>query len=362
MKRFVIKNIFFFGILLIVVLPPTLLYVERDVYEDFGYHKNYSWKYNFQGLGDIATKKLLQSSKPYNSFIFGSSRSAELYACYLNKKIDHSCFFHYANWFETIGGIYAKLRLLDSLKYNIDNVVIYLDTDGTTFKDEGRISPTEHYLLTNQSRANYCFTHYKMFFSALTLDKMKILLGLKVTGMVFPNWESDPITNDHRHICSDRILEEYGKTEMDQAYVRKIDSLKRIGVLFKRSNLTYKNKERQISFSEEKVLLKIKGLLKKHNTNYYIVITPLYDQMKFDCIDMQILGSIFGRNLYDFSGVNEITNNEYNYLDGLHFRPCISKQMIDSILADNSTRQKPFLTDAPIGSPGGAFKLCSSSE
>src|SRR6185369_17091608 len=125
MKRFVVNTICFFGILLLAVIPPTLLYIERDVYSDFGNYKNYSWKYNFQGLGDISTKKLINSSIAYNSFIFGSSRSAELYACYLNKKIKNARFFHYANWYETIGGIYAKLKLLDSLKYHLDNVIIY---------------------------------------------------------------------------------------------------------------------------------------------------------------------------------------------------------------------------------------------
>jgi hypothetical protein len=211
--------------------------------------------------------------------------------------------------------------------------VIYLDTDGTTFKDDGRISPTEHYLLTNESATNYYFTHYKMFFSSLTMDKIKILLGLKVSGMVFPNWESDLMTNDHRHICSDSILEQYGNTKMDRAYLRKIDSLKTTGVLFKRSKFKPSFREKQISANEENILLKIKSLFEKHNTNYYIVITPLYDQMQFDYSDMQILHSFFGNRVYDFSGINEITNNEYNYLDGIHFRPCISKQIIDSVLA-----------------------------
>jgi hypothetical protein len=350
MKRFILKNVVFLGILFMAALPPTLLYINRDVYEDFGYHKNYSWKYNFQGLGDISTKKLIQSSLPYNSFIFGSSRSAELYACYLNKKIKNACFFHYANWFETIGGIYAKLKLLDSLNYNMDNVVIYLDTDGVTFKDDGRISATEHYLLTNQSPANYYFTHYKMFFSSFTMDKLKILLGIRVSGMVFPNWESDRKTNDHRHICSESILEDYGNTETDQAYLRRIDSLKRAGVLFERSRFNQPRREKkQISVNEENILLKIHELFKKHGTNYYIVITPLYDQMQFDNADMQILRTIFGSSIYDFSGVNEITNNEYNYLDGMHFRPCISKQMIDAILANPRAKDRAFLVPAQSG-------------
>src|ERR1041385_3175954 len=80
MKRFIVNTIIFLGILVLAVIPPTVLYIKRDVYCDFGNHKNYSWKYNFQGLGDISTKKLVHSTIPYNSFVFGSSRCVELYA------------------------------------------------------------------------------------------------------------------------------------------------------------------------------------------------------------------------------------------------------------------------------------------
>jgi len=162
--------------------------------------------------------------------------------------------------------------------------------------------------------------------------------------MVFPNWESDLKTNDHRHICSDSILKDYGITEMDQAYIRKIDSLKRAGVLFERSSFNQPPREKkQISVNEENILLKIQELFRKYNTNYYIVITPLYNQRQFDYADMQILRTIFGNNIYDFSGVNKITNNEYNYLDGMHFRPCVSKQMIDSVLAHPHAEDRAFL-------------------
>jgi hypothetical protein len=68
--------------------------------------------------------------------------------------------------------------------------------------------------------------------------------------------------------------------------------------------------------------------------------------MQFDYADMQILRTIFGNIIYDFSGVNEITNNEYNYLDGMHFRPCISKQMIDSILDHPRANDSAFLVPA----------------
>jgi len=332
MKRFILNTIRFFGILLLAAIPPSLLYLKREVYCDFGNHRNYSWKYNFQGLGDISTKKLINSSIPYNSFVFGSSRCVELYACYLNKKVKDARFFHYANWYETIGGIYAKLKLLDSLKYSINNVIIYIDADGTTFNEDGKILPSEHYLLTHQSQADYYFMHYKMFFSSLDVDKLKILLGMKVSGMVFPNWESDLTTNDHRHICTNKIPEDYVNTEMDEAYLHRIDSLKQTGILYKRSAIAPAVKEKQISEAEVNILSKIKQLFIKHKTHYYVVITPLYDQLKFNDSDLHILREFFGNHLFDFSGVNDITNNEYNYLDGLHFRPCISKQMVDSIL------------------------------
>ena len=82
MKVFLIKILASFFLVLLI----CALYILKDPYEDFGNHTNYSWKFHFQALGDISTKKLLNSTVRYNTFILGSSRTTSLYACYLQKK------------------------------------------------------------------------------------------------------------------------------------------------------------------------------------------------------------------------------------------------------------------------------------
>ena len=299
---------------------------------DFGKHENYSWKYYYQSLGDIATKKLLSSSVKYNSFIFGSSRATSLYACYLQKEIPKSIFFHYANWNEPIGGIYDKIKLLDSLGYTLENVFVYLDTDYTFLNDgEGR---KENYLLAHENRYAYYLEHYKTFFSNFDLNKVKILLGLRPDLESFPNSESDKDTNDPFHVCSDSIMNSYGNSPFTKVYLHRMDSLKKTGFFYSRSKSEIV-KDQQVSVGEKAIMKKIRQLFNKHDTKYYIIITPLYDQMKFNSSDMQAIQESFGERVFDFSGVNKITSNEYNYHDLKHFQPYVSKNIVDSILKND---------------------------
>lgn len=306
-------------------------YVLADPYMDFNNKTNFSWKYSFLELGDLSTKKLINSEKKYNSFIFGSSRTVGLYSCYLNKVIKDAKFFHYGNWDETIGGIKEKLELIDSLGLKIDNVFIYIDTDNTFF-DHGECRKSDHYLLTKQNKFDYLKSHFLKYYSNLTEDKIKILLNKEIKGADFPNWTSDSVTNDSYHNCQDSsILLEYSNSRNDNGFKLYIDSLKSVGFFSNRPiQLQFKNQ--QISKMEEMMLKDIKSLFDKHQTNYYLVITPLYDQLKLNKIDHDILLNIFGSRLFDFSGKNYFTNNIYNYPDKKHFQHYISKCIADSVL------------------------------
>ncbi len=77
------------------------------------------------------------------------------------------------------------------------------------------------------------------------------------------------------------------------------------------------------------MLKEIKRILKKNNTNYKVVLTPLYEQIKYNPTDLIFLKNLFGSNLYDFSGKNSYTENQTNYYESSHFKPVIG----DSILA-----------------------------
>ena len=118
-------------------------------------------------------------------------------------------------------------------------------------------------------------------------------------------------------------------------YKTSIDSLKNSGKMHLRSDIQgYKKK--QISNNEMDILTNIKQMLKKHNSNYYVIVTPLYDQLKFNAADSKILNQIFEGKIYDFSGINSITSNEYNFPDVKHFIPSISKSILDSIIISNN--------------------------
>jgi hypothetical protein len=331
MKKFLTGILYFF-------CPPfflmTGLYIKSDVYMDFGKYENYSWKYYYQSLGDISTKKLLSSSVKYNSFIFGSSRATSLYACYLQKEIPNSAFFHYANWSEPIGGIYDKIKLLDSMGYKLDNVFVYLDTDYSFF-NEGK-GQKEHYLLANENKYVCYLKHYKtFFFSTLDFNKLKILFGFRPDLESFPNSKSDKETNDPFHVCSDSVINSYGNSPFTKLYLHRMDSLKKTGFFYSRPKSEIV-KDPQVSLGEKAIMKKIREIFNKHHTKYYIIITPLYDQMKFNSSDRQAINEFFGKkNVFDFSGINEITSNEYNYHDLKHFQPYVSKNMVDSILKND---------------------------
>ena len=321
------KNLFWFFLSpLILISVFVYIFIERDPYMDFKTYKNYSWTYNFQSLGDLSTKKLLQSHTRYNSFVFGSSRAGATYACYLQSKIPNSQFFHYANFRETIGGIYQRMRLLDSLGYHLDNVLVWLETDNS-FSNAGRPKINDHYLINGESKGMYYYNQFRFIFS--DLNAFKILLGYHVEGE--PNWTSDPITNDG-HICSEKTIKSFGDTAMaPKERAMFIASKKNGGVFYKRP-ATQQYLKDQILPYDKLVMERMKALFDKYHTNYYMIIAPVYDQLKFSPNDMQILRNIFGNRVYDFSGKNAMTQLDSNYPDGVHFRHYIAKEVIDSVL------------------------------
>lgn len=329
MKKF-LKTLFYFTILpFCFFLNLVYLYLKQDPFEDFSKKNNYSWQYTFQSLGDLSTKKILDTKYKYNSFIFGSSRSISLHACYLQNKIPDSKFLHYASWTETIGGIYAKLHLLDSLNFDLKNVIIYIDTD-VSFQNDGNCRDNDHFLLTKKNKYDSYYSHFQSFIPP-NIDQLKILFNKKPSNKTYAGWQSDLITNDANHYCSDSSIIGYGKIHYNEKYNLRIDAKIKSG-FFKKIPSKPQFLKSQISGDEEKLLDKILLLFLNKKTNYKIVITPLYNQKVFAESDFAILNSKFGKRLFDFSGKNIFTENKNNYADKIHFSDLVSKTIIDSVL------------------------------
>ena len=91
--------------------------------------------------------------------------------------------------------------------------------------------------------------------------------------------------------------------------------------------------DNQILHAEHiELLSQIHELFVDGNTNYKIVVSPLYDQIKLNPTDKSILDSIFGaENVYDYSGINKYTQDSLNYYESSHYRPRVASQIMNEI-------------------------------
>ena len=76
-----------------------------------------------------------------------------------------------------------------------------------------------------------------------------------------------------------------------------------------------------IGKKQKNILIELKNIFERHNTDVKIVINPLVTLEKFNDSDLKYLRVLFGKeNVFDFSGENEITTNFYNYYEKTHYR------------------------------------------
>lgn len=269
--------------------------------------------------GFVSTEVFLANNNQYNfdSFIFGSSRATALTCKEWNKYLsDGSSSFSYGNWNETIEGILRKIQFIDSIGNKIRNVIILIDTD-QTFRKNNDSFEIDHYLISGKNYSKFHMMHFSQSLRRFWLIPSSVDYKLFKTRRSYMKdyvgmqlGDVDPINNDWLPDDEDRILRD------SMAYYS--------GTL----NKFYKRPESeiesaiQITPKDSLMIQKINLILEKHNTDYKIIIGPLYDQIKFNKDDLNILHTIFGsENVFDFSGVNDITENMYNFKNDVnHFR------------------------------------------
>ena len=326
LKRFFQK----LGIFILLCILFIIIYIMRDPYYEFGSHNNDNLKYYFHNPGEIAVKKLENRKSNYNTFIFGSSRSFPIYACYSKYKLFNSqktIPFNFLNWSENICGIYQKINYLDKNGYTLNHAIILFD-NSITFKGNGEINPYDHYKLTGNAKYYDIYKHMTNFFlysgKKLT-QNLRILVGIPQESEL---GKSDDLSNDLYHTCN-RITDQ---KKFDSLYNIKNHPLNNeINNLYPRSNQLVRNKS-QIANKEFNFLRSIKKILQKHHTNYIIVYAPMYNQRKINLKDEKTIESIFGKkNIVDFSGINQITENKHFYSSDIHYYPIVGKMIVDSI-------------------------------
>jgi len=333
----------FFKKILLLSAPVLLIvacYLITDPYKKLWKYELYTCNYIMLNRGDVSTRVYLNNKSKYNydSFIFGSSRStAHTSREWSNYLSGGNMPYSYGSWSESIKGIYKKLALLDSLNSRINNVFIIVDDHTFTSYYSKDISSYDHYLISGESRLQY---HLRSFLHYLT-DPLLIVTSVDykifhkkrfyMKGFIdMTNDDLDEVTNDWMVNSEKEILSDsahfYGSCK-NKFYTRS------------RTQEFYK---KQISEEEKIYLLKIKKILDNHKSDCKIVIAPLYNQKKFNPVDLSILYSVFHvENVFDYSGINEITNDYHNYSsDVLHYRKKVGNLIFKEIYNGNTNYQQ----------------------
>ena len=328
MRRFV-KYCLLFAIPFLVLLG---CYIWYDPFKVIWHYDNYYVKGDGGSLNRnyVSTMNYLNKNEQhhYDSFIFGNSRSLcyriEDWKKYISQP--SSC-YHFSESGGSINGIFYKLRLIDEKGENIKNALLvvdytllrHLEQDGRPFVmppvlDHYRNALSfhaEHFAQWMDVRFLYYWTKYK-----ITGKFTPSMGGYLAKGTNYQYY--DPETNEEPRLWEDSLIAT--GNYFTKKRIKGFKGKQKGGMAEEYLNVTEKCDR----------LRDIRRLFDKHHTDYRIVISPLYDQMKLNTKDLQKLHNIFGPDhVFDFSGVNEWTSDYHNYYEWSHYLP----EIADSIMA-----------------------------
>ncbi|MFN8575417.1 MAG: hypothetical protein U0354_01035 [Candidatus Sericytochromatia bacterium] len=308
-----------------------------DPFKIFSQNEDYYTR-NFVGSNrELVCFKTFEKNKDkykYNSFILGSSRSLAFkvtnWAQYLPKSASG---FHFDASGEGIYGINNKLIYFEKNNIKINNVLIILDEKCITvtkirkgfihvsipeLSNESKWSFYKNFLLANLSlRFSISYLDYK-FFGEFRRYMKGFINPLKKYDSLY-----NAVTGDFYYSYDKEI-----KENKELFYNKLIKD----GIFYNRKEHFKKDRRKVITLEEINILKSINDILKRNNTNYKIVISPLYDQIVFDKERLKFLNNLFGKeNVYDFSGENKYTRSIYNYYETSHYRTHVADDIMKRI-------------------------------
>ena len=141
----------------------------------------------------------------------------------------------------------------------------------------------------------------------------------------------DAVTNDAIN-PRERMIRDEGETYWEnhkKEFVKARDCNYRNG--------EYREGERFLWETQTELLKEIDQICRKHNTSVKIIISPDYNQISINPADVEILKDIFGyENVFDFSGINEYTNDIHNYYERGHYRPILGARLLQKVYANHN--------------------------
>ena len=283
----------------------------------------------------VSSEKYIKQHKTqdYNAFIFGSSRTVAFktrsWTPYIGMK--QRPFVFDASG-ETIYGIWKKVKYIKENGNKIDFALLIFCSDVTFLEDFNSKEHLriKHPEISKESKAKFYFLFFKTYFSHgffikfLDYSIFHKKRNYMNSFLELRDIHSDPFTNDlfiddqENKIIAKK--EEYYFTRKDLFFTR---------------NDTLQYYQKQITPKMRNMLIEIKNIFNELKTDYKIVLSPLYNQKKLDPEDFSLITEIFGSdNVFDYSGINEITNSKYNYYEDSHYRYHVGRKILSEIYTD----------------------------
>lgn len=271
-----------------------------------------------------------KDSVHFNSFILGNSCTMAFPCGEWEKYLDSGdrAIRLFGNS-ESMKAIILKLRALEREGAEIKNVLMILDrTSLSRFELQtgfGQVLPAA-------ISGSNPFTVQLEFMQAFIMpDFLFPYLKYRITGKVYPNMRRmNPYgrIRDSKNNDSFNPREKQIEEEGEMYWVnRKKEFPERDGTVDIAEPVIFQN--------QRMVLDEIMEVFRCHGTSIRIIISPDYNQKKLHSDDMEILQSIFGKeNVYDFSGINEFTEDYHNYYELGHYRPLLGKILLERIYRD----------------------------
>ncbi len=339
MKQF-LKQVFYFG--LIGIIPLFILLISYLITDPFKVIYTYDSFYDNNSKSLIGLNKSYVSTETflnnvnvlnqrYDSFIFGNSRSIFYQTSEWKKHIPkNSIPFHFDGSSEAIGTILKKMELIDKQGLIIKHALIVLDPyilNEIEPKNE-HLYITPPTLMNNKNLIKFHFTFFKTYINPKFLVAF---IDYKISGKIKPYMTKNKLINEktfHYELLTNEIRSDVfdDLIEKNQYFTEE-----RMAVFYKRETKLQFHKK-TIETPQEEILKSISSIFSKQKTEYKIIISPLYDQKKLNLDDLKFLEDVFGKkNVFDFSGINEFTEDYKNYYENSHYRPQVATAILNEI-------------------------------
>lgn len=342
MKEF-IRNIFHF--LRIIIIPILILFGLYLYLDPFKVIYDYDTFYDINKNGWVglnrdytSTTSFVNNHKKlkinYNSFIFGNSRSMFYQVSDWSKHLPkNSNCYHFDASGESLWALNKKIEFINNQGFDINSVLLILDYETLiqVKPKSGHIGTISPILINNSNLLDFHLTSFEAFISPIFLYTY---LDFKISGKIKPYMKEN-------HLLSDTPLNYDIKTneikfDLFEELINKNEYYTKDRLSVFRQRDTLLNYSPVSIYDTQKVILKnIQNIFKQHNTNFKIIINPLYDQVRLNNGDVNYLKNLFGaNNVFNFSGINKFTNNYTNYYEDSHYRPHVARMIIEEIYRD----------------------------